>query len=364
MKIGIIGAGQLAKLLIEESNKFQTREGLPLHEFRLYDEKESCASDLGEFFQGSFSELGESETSNNFIKDLDLITYEFENIPAKNLSLLDRKTFVHPTVKALEISQSRVKEKEYFKSLGLPVAEVHFVNAKTINTIKDLVKGEYLLKTDRLGYDGKGQIKVSSGDELLKAFTELGEVDCVLEKLIEFEKEISVSASRNESGDIAIQPISKNLHSKGILIEAGPTGDHIEAQNIIRKVLEDLNYIGSLCIELFVTDKGLYINEMAPRVHNSFHWTIEGVVGNQFINHILAITNENLLSTKLINDCYMFNVIGKHASVGVESQVSYHNYGKSERKGRKIGHITINDPEKNKEIIKQIRSQLAVSNDL
>lgn len=351
MKVGIIGAGQLAKMLIEETNSFFFRINKVPPKFYIFDEKESCASHLGEFEIVDFKNLERVET----LKELDFISYEFENIPAESLKFLESTGILRPGSKSLEISQSRVHEKSFFENLGLKIGKVFPVN-KTNYFDLNIPNGEYFLKTDRLGYDGKGQRKVRNQTELVIKFKELGEVDCILEEKINFQRELSIVGTRDHKGNVVFYPLSENHHQNGILMWARPaflnqldnshTAIESRAKEIWMKVANNLEYIGTLCLELFQVDNDLFINEMAPRVHNSTHWTIEACEGSQFLNHIKSVINFDLVETQIIKPTQIFNVLGKWMSEQCRSEIKdlgavIHDYGKAERKGRKIGHISI-----------------------
>ncbi len=371
MKIGIIGGGQLAMMMIQESNKFQKANSLDLHEFHIYDERPSSAAHLGTFYKGKFDEIGESEISKRFLKSVDVVTYEFENIPARNLSLLENQNKLVPNSKALEISQSRLREKEFFKSCGLKVGDFHRVNSNTIGSLSSLNVGDYFLKTNTLGYDGKGQVRVENYEELLAGFSSLNEVECILETRIPFENEFSICGTRTKNGEIVFYPLSFNIHEKGILNTSMPaiakfSDERVEslsneAQKMFLNIVEKLNYIGTLCLELFQVGNELYLNEMAPRVHNSTHWTIESCRGNQFLNHILAITDQRLESGDLISPHIMFNVLGTKTKLDLRGVGVFHDYRKSPRKGRKLAHISISC--ENSKLISDIENQLKKSNE-
>ncbi len=342
MKIGILGGGQLGRML--------ALAGIPGgHRFRFYDTEKDCpAGGLGDLCVGTYDDIA---AIGRFARGLDVVTYEFENIPVEAAAGASLSVPVFPSPRALGISQDRFEEKNFFASLGIPTAR--FVN---VVTPPDLRVGARelgfpcILKTRRSGYDGKGQVvlrTVTDVDDLCGKFPE---VPSILEESIPFRQELSIVAVRSKRRDILYYPLTHNVHRDGILAISRSPAENVplscvtEAESYAAKVLTALDYVGVLAIELFQTDKGLIVNEMAPRVHNSGHWTIEGAETSQFENHIRAICGYPLGSTRQRSYCAMINLIGEIPDTRHILElpgVHLHLYGKEPRANRKLGHITI-----------------------
>ena len=292
----------------------------------------------------------------------DILTFDWENVPAVSLrrasaSIRQKakpraQVPIRPPLRALSISQDRLLEKRLFTGLGIPVAP----HAR-IDDFGDLVKAarsigdQGILKTRRLGYDGKGQIRIRGLSELRPAYDQLAGVPLIYERLVPFSHEVSLVAARSTSGQIRLYPLTRNTHRDGILhLSIAP---HLEpavdrrAGNYMRRVLQALRYTGVLAIEFFVAQGRLIANEMAPRVHNSGHWTIEGCPSSQFENHLRAICGLPLGSTRPLGHCAMINFVGslpsREALLAIDG-LSFHDYGKQPRPGRKLGHCTILAP--------------------
>ncbi|WP_294035282.1 5-(carboxyamino)imidazole ribonucleotide synthase [uncultured Moraxella sp.] len=341
--IGILGGGQLGMMLAEAA--------LPLG-YRcvfLEDADNPPATLYGQVFKTH--ELDE------FIKASDVFTLEFENTPvdtAKTLGELSNKGGLFPSARALEVAQDRLNEKTLFNQLD--IATVPFMAVHTIDDIKTAAEKlglPLVLKTSRGGYDGKGQFVLKSQDAIDDAWATLGDATksapLIAEGFINFSREVSIIAVRSKTGEIRYYPLVENVHTSGILAKTtAPAADteHLtaQAQSNIKKLLEHLDYVGVMALELFVTDDGVLANEIAPRVHNSGHWSIEGAHCSQFENHIRAVAGLPLGDTAISHPSVMLNVIGKYpnsADVLAIDGVHYHHYHKSERDGRKIAHITV-----------------------
>ena len=284
----------------------------------------------------------------------DVVTYEFENVPAtaaERLTSLGARVLPDPS--ALAVAQDRLAEKRLFRSLGIATAPFASVDsdADAEHALEQL--GTAILKTRRLGYDGKGQVRVSSSNEARTAFRALGAVPAIAEGVVAFESELSVIATRSATGEIRIYPLCENRHEGGILRRtlaparaSKPVVE--EAGFLARAVVEALDYVGSIAIELFLAGDALIANELAPRVHNSGHWTIEGAETSQFENHIRAICDLPLGSAALRAPSAMLNVIGRWPSRAELLRIpgaSLYDYGKTERAGRKLGHLTVTAPD-------------------
>ncbi len=339
MKVGILGGGQLARML--------ALAGHPLGlEFVVLDPAlDACAGVVSEQVVGAYDD---KEKLLEFSEKADVVTYEFENVPAESVKLLIDKHPVYPSPEALAISRDRLKEKTMFRDLGISTPEF-----APINSLEDLrgaveqIGLPSVLKSRTLGYDGKGQKLLHSKDELESAWSALGGVPCILESFVSFTREISIIAARNRSGETVFYPVAENTHRSGILhLSVCRTVDPMQktAEEYIGRILEKLNYVGVLALELFDADGILKANEIAPRVHNTGHWTIEGAFTSQFENHIRAVMGLPLGDTSARGFCAMVNFIGTIPDADTVLAIPhthYHNYGKKARAGRKLGHATV-----------------------
>ncbi len=342
MRIGILGGGQLGRML--------ALAGYPLGlQFRFFDPSpQAPAGQVAELVVGDYSDAGALE---RFAEGLDLITYEFENIPLEAaLALADRRP-VYPPVRALEVAQDRLREKAFFRALGIPTPLFY-----PVQTQNDLLDGlertgfPALLKTRRLGYDGKGQYLLRNPADLEAAWAALGGQPLILEAFVPFERELSILAARNREGRMAFYPLVENHHRGGILHTSLAPAPHTparlqhQAEAMARRVMEELGYVGLLAIELFELEGVLWANEMAPRVHNSGHWTLEGAETSQFENHLRSVLGLPLGATEPRGHSLMRNLIGlrpEAARVLAIPGAHLHWYGKEVRPGRKVGHITL-----------------------
>lgn len=340
--IGILGGGQLGRMLAIAAS----RMGFKTHIFE--PEKNPPASHVSD--QLTTASYEDNNALSKFAKSVDVITFEFENIPANALNAVEAICDVLPARNALATSQDRLKEKEFLSELNLKVAP--YANVETEKDLILAIKAvgfPSILKTRRFGYDGKGQYKINNAAELSVAWSELGKSPCVLEGLVNFTKEISVIGARSQNGEVVCYDPGENLHRDGILhttsLPANITqSENIDAVLLTGKILNALNYVGVMGVELFVTKNGLLINEIAPRVHNSGHWTQNGCVIDQFEQHIRAVSGWPLGDGKRHSDILMTNLIGKEVldvdKLSKDSNIGIHLYGKSEAKdGRKMGHI-------------------------
>jgi 5-(carboxyamino)imidazole ribonucleotide synthase len=350
MKIGILGAGQLGRML--------ALAGYPLgHSVVFFDQTEGESTvGIGSTHVGSFSDKRALAT---FAKECDVITYEFENVPCETAQFLASTVPVYPPPRALEVSQDRLVEKTFVQSLG--IATPRFEAASSQSELLEACKKvgvPCIAKTRRFGYDGKGQARIMTLEEVPTAWTALGGAPLIVEGFVQFSRELSVIAARDLHGEIGIYPLAHNDHTDGILHRTEiPAPDlsptlRQEAQAIATKILETLSYVGVLSIELFQVGEHLLVNEMAPRVHNSGHATIEGMVTSQFENHIRAITGMHLGSTEARARSVMYNLVGTLPNANEVSAIpdaKIHLYGKSPRVGRKLGHITLLNPSESTE---------------
>jgi 5-(carboxyamino)imidazole ribonucleotide synthase len=342
MNVGVLGGGQLGRML--------ALAGYPLGlRFRFLDPApEAPVEELADLVVGRFDDL---DVLARFPNGLDVITYEFENVPVEAARHLSRSVAVHPSPNALEVSQDRLAEKTLFESLGVPPAPF-----AAVDSFADLEKAVQkvglpaVLKTRRLGYDGKGQFVLRNNADVSASWRSLGGVPLVLEGFIAFERELSQIAVRGRDGTIADYPLVQNHHEGGILrltiAPAPDVSDELKHQagEAIRKVMEKLDYVGVLAIEFFQRGGELLANEMAPRVHNSGHWTIEGARTSQFENHLRAVVGWPIGPTEAVASSAMVNLIGTlpdTAKVLAIPGAHLHLYGKKPRPGRKLGHVTL-----------------------
>lgn len=282
---------------------------------------------------------------------VDVVTYEFENVPALAASLLEGKRPLHPNSRALGVSQDRLFEKQTFQKLGIPTAP--FAAVDDDSSLKSAVATlglPSILKTRRFGYDGKGQRVLRSDVDVENTFGSLGSAPCILEGFVPFEREVSLIAVRALDGTIAFYPLVENHHRDGILRLTLAPAPHLSAElqgaaeAFGRKLLEHLDYVGVVTIEFFCVGGKLVANEFAPRVHNSGHWSIEGAVTSQFENHLRAITGLPLGSTEIRGAVVMYNLVGalpERKDVLDVADAHLHLYGKESRPGRKVGHLTV-----------------------
>ncbi len=340
MRIGIIGAGQLGQMLGEAARELG-------HECLFLDPSENPpASTVGEVVCAAFDDAAAlADIANR----TDVITYEFENVPVDALRELDGSIGVFPPLDALEQAQDRLKEKRLFESLDIPLPAY-----RPVDSVDDLERAAsdiglpLVLKTRRFGYDGKGQFVLRSIDDCARAVEELGGKGLIAEAWVPFDFEVSVIGVRSQRGAIAVWPLTENRHDSGILsISRAPlldSGLDAQAGEYVSRMLEQLDYVGVLALELFVADGKLLANEFAPRVHNSGHWTIEGAQTSQFANHILAVVGEGPRPTDAVGHAGMLNLIGEIPEEARDLDMvdaTLHDYGKSPRPGRKLGHITV-----------------------
>jgi len=340
--IGILGGGQLGYML--------ALAGYPLGlHFRFLDP--SPEAPVGRIAARVTVPFDDRRALEKFANGLELVTYEFENVPVESARFLEKLVPVLPPPVALEAAQDRLVEKQLFQKLGIATAE--FAAPKIGENLEPLAKKlgyPVIIKTRRLGYDGKGQWILRNPDGLAAAREELPKVPLILEKFVPFARELSVIAARSRTGEIAIYPLVENHHREGILRLSMAPAPCVEAatqrmaEEAAGSLLQELKYVGVLAIELFEHDGRLLANEMAPRVHNSGHWTIEGAVTSQFENHLRAVTGLPLGSTAAIGWSTMLNLIGEMPDTREVLRVPnahLHLYGKSPRPGRKLGHVTV-----------------------
>lgn len=340
MKVGILGGGQLGLMLA------QAARGLGVETLVLDPAEDAVAAQATRHLARDWldpSALAE-------LAACDVVTYEFENVPSEAVEPLALRVPVHPAPEALVVSGDRLREKRFFQALGIepaPFAEVGS-RSELARAVGDLGLPA-ILKTRRFGYDGKGQIVLRAAGDLDAAWSALGGEALILEGFVPFERELSLAAVRGRDGEIRFWPPSENHHVDGILhISRAPAADVppallAEAERGLEAILEKLDYVGVLVVELFALADRWIANEMACRVHNSYHWTIEGAATSQFENHIRAVAGLPLGDTAVRGFAAMVNLVGSIPDLSAlanEPGIRVHDYGKEARAGRKLGHVT------------------------
>ncbi|MBO1923879.1 5-(carboxyamino)imidazole ribonucleotide synthase [Thiomicrorhabdus sp. 6S3-12] len=341
-KVGVLGAGQLGRML--------ALAGYPLaQKFAFYGVSEDEPSALlGHMHMHS----DEADNLKQLVDFADVITYESENTDVEMVREIAKTTPVYPGEKSLYVSQHRGREKNLLTDLGIPCAPFEVVDS--LESLHNAVKKIGLpavLKTTTEGYDGKGQAVLKSEDQVEKAWQQLGERELILEGFVDFARELSIIAVRNAHNEHVYYPLMQNVHHEGILrytiAPARQISEDVQkqAEEYMHKLLDELDHVGVLTLELFETEDGLVANEMAPRVHNSGHWTIEGAETSQFENHVRAICGLPLGSTQPKQPlAAMVNIIGETGPVEEVLKMPkahLHLYDKAERAGRKLGHINL-----------------------
>ncbi|NNF15817.1 MAG: 5-(carboxyamino)imidazole ribonucleotide synthase [Gammaproteobacteria bacterium] len=340
MVVGIVGAGQLGRMM--------ALAGIPMGlRFEFLDSNpQAPAASLGKLHVGS---INDASALAQLADAVDVMTFEVENIPADVFSAVADKTVLAPSAKALGMAQDRLCEKKLFHKLQIPTARFAPVDSEQdLQEAADDLGFPCVLKTRRMGYDGRGQVFLHSDTELSDAWRKLDSNELLLEEFVDFEQEMSLIAARNRSGATVFYPLTTNTHCNGILhTSQAPSGNTeltAKARHYVHNLLDDLDYCGVLTLELFVTSAGLLANEIAPRVHNSGHWSIEGAATSQFENHLRAILDWPLGSTAVTGHSAMINFLGclptPEQSLDIPG-LHYHSYDKAARPSRKIGHATI-----------------------
>lgn len=339
MIVGIVGGGQLARML--------ALAGYPLGmNFIFLDPApDACAAPLGEHLCGDYDDQA---LLARLATRADVLTYEFENVPETSVEFLAGLATVHPNAKALATARDRWVEKTMFRELGIPVPPFETVETRVeLERAVTTIGLPAVLKTRTLGYDGKGQAVLRNASDLDTAWARLGGARLILEDFVPFDREVSIIAVRGRDGETLFYPLVENTHEDGILrLSASRPGDPMQvlAEDYVQRLLDNLEYVGVLTLELFQTGEILLANEMAPRVHNSGHWTIEGAQTSQFENHLRAILGLPLGATAPLGYAAMVNFIGTipdARSVLEMPGVYLHAYGKQSRPGRKLGHATL-----------------------
>ena len=343
LRIGILGGGQLGRMM--------ALAGYPLDlAFSFFDSNPDCPSAaLGP----RYGDTDNSEAGlDAFIASADVFTYEFENIPVAWVERIAAQKPVYPGVKSLAVSQNRINEKNLFAGLKIPSAR--FAEIRSESDLQQAVATlglPLVIKTVTMGYDGKGQFLLKTNEQVTEAWAQLGtQAPLIAEEFIHFKRELSMIAVRGRDGKTVCYPLTENTHHRGILshsIAPAPFVDsdtQLTAERYISAILHELDHVGAITLEMFETRNGLYANETAPRVHNSGHWTIEGARCSQFENHVRAVAGFPLGATTCDRPTAILNIIGLHPKtedILKQPDAHLHLYGKTEREGRKLGHITL-----------------------
>jgi 5-(carboxyamino)imidazole ribonucleotide synthase len=342
MKLGILGGGQLGRMLALAAHPLGVRSTV------LDPGAESCAAQVCPHIRGEFDDL---QALYQLVQNSDVVTFEFENVPVETARWIAERVPVFPPPRALEVSQDRLVEKSFFQSLGIPTPPFAAIDTRAeFDSAVSNIGVPAVLKTRRFGYDGKGQFVIRSKSDIETAWEKLGGRPLILEGFVNFDRELSILAVRGRDGTIATYPLVENEHRDGILHRSvAPAADLREelgerAAEYASLVLTELNYVGVLAIEWFQDGPRLLANEMAPRVHNSGHWTIEGAFTSQFENHVRAVCGLPLGRCDAVGHSVMYNFIGSVPPAGTvlgHPEANLHDYGKSPRAGRKVGHVTL-----------------------
>lgn len=343
LRIGVLGGGQLGRMM--------ALAGYPLDFlFSFYENTPDCPSAaLGKVFGDADNSTGSLDA---FIDSADVFTYEFENIPAAWVERIAAKKPVYPSVRSLATSQNRLNEKRLFSRLDIPSAAFAEINSEdNLRSAVQKLGLPLVIKTVTMGYDGKGQFLLKDAAEISAAWAQLGtQAPLIAEEFVRFQRELSIIAVRARDGSSVCYPLTENTHHKGILSHSLAPAPQVQAstqlaaERYVTAILQELDHVGAFTVELFDTLEGLRVNETAPRVHNSGHWTIEGAHCSQFENHVRAVAGLPLGSTTCEKPTAMINIIGRHPSTAAvlkQTDAHLHLYGKSERDGRKLGHITL-----------------------
>ena len=344
MKIGILGGGQLARMIAlaghELGFKFVT----------LDPTEDACASSVSHHLRNNYQD---EKALQQLAQEADVVTYEFENVPATSTKLIESITPIYPDPLALTTAQDRMSEKTLFRELGINTPD--FASISRLAELKSAVDKlgcPSVLKTRSEGYDGKGQFVIRDPKDTEKAWQQLKGAPAILEAFVPFDREISIIAVRSTTGETCFYPINENTHENGILIKTVVRqNDAMQslAEDYASRLLNHLNYVGVIALELFQAGDRLLANEYAPRVHNTGHWTQDGAQTSQFENHLRAMLGLPLGSTAPINHAAMLNLIGKPPAVEkvlAFSHAHLHLYDKAPREGRKIGHINLSCEDK------------------
>ena len=343
--VGILGGGQLARMMALSAAPLGLR-------FLVLDTAaDACAGQFAPMVVGDYTD---EAALAEFASKIDVATFDFENVPAESAQWLATRVPVFPSPRALAVAQDRLAEKTLFRELGIPVPDFADIDSRAALDAAVVTLGTpCILKTRRLGYDGKGQFRIKSPADVDAAWDALGAqaatVGLILEGFVAFQRELSVVAVRGQDGEFRAWPLTENWHVDGVLSASLAPACVDDAMSAValshaRKIADALDYVGVFALELFCRDGELLANELAPRVHNSGHWTIEGSETSQFQNHLRAVLGLPLGDTRMLGVACMLNWIGAMpdaAPVLREASGHWHDYGKQPRTGRKVGHATL-----------------------
>ncbi len=342
MRVGILGGGQLGRMLALAAHPLGIRCTV------LDPSPDPCAAHVCDHIRGEFEDY---QALYQLAQVSDVVTYEFENVPVESARWLTERLPVFPPPAALEVSQDRLTEKKFLRDRGIATAPFVAVDSKAdFDAAVHAIGLPAVLKTRRFGYDGKGQMVLRTEVEAAAAWEALGGRPLILEGLVPFARELSVIGVRGRDGAVEVYPLTVNEHHDGMLRKSiAPAGNltamaQQQAEEYVTQVLTELDYVGVLAIELFEVGGQLIANEMAPRVHNSGHWTLDGAVTSQFENHMRAVAGLPLGSSNAVGHSVMFNWIGDHPPLAEVLRLPHakvHWYGKEPRARRKIGHVTL-----------------------
>jgi 5-(carboxyamino)imidazole ribonucleotide synthase len=361
-RVGIVGAGQLGRML--------ALAGYPLGiACTLLDRSDdSPGAQVAPLVRG---ELDDPAALEKLAAATDVVTLEIENVAVAPLAALAGRRAVFPPPTAVAAAQDRLAEKTLFRSLGIPTAEFVTIDSEPDTEAVERLGWPVIVKTRRLGYDGRGQRVASSRAEVVAAWRELGNAPSLAEAFVHFEREVSLIAVQGADGERVFYPLSENVHRSGILATTvAPYADEAlqhQAERWLTALMTELDYRGVLTVEFFQTSAGLVANEMAPRVHNSGHWTIEGAETSQFENHLRAVLGWPLGSARARGHAAMLNLLGAlppRETVLKVPGAHWHDYGKSPRPGRKVGHCTLVDSDRKRllERLEPLRAMISRSN--
>ncbi|HUB88978.1 MAG TPA: 5-(carboxyamino)imidazole ribonucleotide synthase [Dyella sp.] len=345
--LGILGGGQLARMLAIAAAP------LGVNTLVVDSAPDACAGQVAPLRVADWTDFAALE---QFAAEVDVVTFDFENVPADTAQWLAERVAVFPNPRALAVAQDRLAEKTLFRECGLQTPAFEAVDTREgLDRALAKIGAPSILKTRRLGYDGKGQFRIKQLADADAAWEALGANahGLILEAFVPFERELSVLAVRTRDGDFRVWPLTQNWHTDGVLSMSLAPAPHVgalqsRAEALARTLAENLDYVGVFALELFVKDGELLGNEMAPRVHNSGHWSIEGAITSQFENHVRAVLGLPLGDTSASGFSAMFNWIGAlpdATPVLATVDGHWHDYGKSSRPGRKVGHATVCAPD-------------------
>lgn len=341
-RLGIIGGGQLARMLVLKATELGIR-------CSVLDPKPDAGA--GQLAAQIVANYDDQAGLQQLLDNSDVLTYDFENVPAAALSALSARERLAPGVEVLHVAQDRLREKQLFRQLGIAVGEFFAVNSRS-DLLHAIEHTGYpaVLKTRRLGYDGKGQVVLREPEDLERAWQQLGDHDLILEAFIDYQYECSIIGVRSRAGEVRCYPLTINHHEQGILrasrIGLEPAQDALQqqAESWLAQIADEFHYVGVLTLELFVSAGNLLANEIAPRVHNSGHWSIDAADCSQFENHLRAVTGLPLGPVTVSAEALMINFIGAMPDAQrwlTVPGLHWHDYGKQPRALRKVGHATL-----------------------